>query len=89
MSIATEAEINAYGYQLLGQQKVGEAIAMFEKNVKDHPDSWNAYDSLGEAYGVKGDRKKALENYTKAMNMTTVDLQKTRIAGVIEQLKKQ
>jgi Tfp pilus assembly protein PilF len=89
LSIATEQEINAYGYQLLGQQKVDEAIAMFEKNVKDHPASWNAYDSLAEGYGVKGERKKALENYTKAMNMTTVDIQKTRIAGVIEQLKKQ
>jgi hypothetical protein len=89
LSIATEAEINTYGYQLLGQRKIDEAIAMFEKNVKDHPASWNAYDSLAEAYGIKGDKKKALENYTKAMNMTTVDLQKTRIAGVIEQLKKQ
>jgi Tfp pilus assembly protein PilF len=72
----------------MGQQKVDEAIAMFEKNVSEHPDSWNAHDSLAEAYGVKGDRKKALEHYTKAMNMTTVDLQKTRIAAVIEQLKK-
>jgi hypothetical protein len=89
LSIATEPEVNAYGYQLLGQRKVDEAIAMFEKNVKDHPQSWNAHDSLAEAYGVKGDRRKALEYYTKAMNLTTVDLQKTRIAGVIEQLKKQ
>jgi hypothetical protein len=88
LAIATEAEINAYGYQLLGQKKVDEAIAMFEKNVKDHPQSWNTYDSLGEAYQIKGDKKKALENYTKALNMTTVDIQKTRIAGVIEQLKK-
>jgi tetratricopeptide (TPR) repeat protein len=88
VSIATEAEINAYGYQLVGQQKVDDAIAMFEKNVKDHPASWNAYDSLAEAYGMKGDRKKALENYTKALNLTTVDIQKTRIAGTIEQLKK-
>lgn len=88
LSIATEVEINAYGYQLLGQHKVDEAIAMFEKNVKDHPDSWNAYDSLAEVYAVKGDRKKALENYTKALNMTTADIQKTRINGVIEQLKK-
>jgi len=88
LSIATEAEINAYGYQLAGQKKIDEAIAMFEKNVKDHPTSWNAYDSLAEAYNTKGDRKKALEYYTKAMNMTTVDLQKARIAGVIEQLKK-
>lgn len=88
LSIATEVEINAYGYQLLGQQKVDAAIAMFEKNVKDHPQSWNTYDSLAEAYGIKGDRRKALENYPRAMNMTTVDIQKTRIAGVIEQLKK-
>lgn len=88
LSIATETEINAYGYQLLGQRKVDDAIAMFAKNVKDHPNSWNAYDSLAEAYGVKGDRQKSLENYTKAMNLTTVDLQKTRISGIIEQLKK-
>lgn len=88
LSIATEAEINAYGYQLLGQQKVDEAIAMFAKNVADHPASWNTYDSLAEAYAVKGDKKKALENYTKAMSMTTADIQKTRIAGIIEGLKK-
>jgi hypothetical protein len=86
---ATEVEINAYGYQLLGQQKVDEAIAMFEKNVKDHPASWNVYDSLADAYVAKGDRKKALESYTKALNLTTVDLQKTRIAATIEQLKKE
>ena len=88
LTLATEVEINAYGYQLLGEKRVDEAIAMFEKNTKDHPKSWNTYDSLGEAYAVKGDKKKALENYTKALNMTTVDIQKTRIAGVIEQLKK-
>jgi Tfp pilus assembly protein PilF len=68
---------------------VDEALAMFEKNVKDHPASWNAHDSLAEAYGIKDERQKALEHYTKAMNLTAVDLQKTRIAAVIEQLKKQ
>ncbi|HVR43602.1 MAG TPA: DUF2911 domain-containing protein [Thermoanaerobaculia bacterium] len=88
LGIATEAEINARGYQLLAQGKVDEAIAMFEKNVRDHPESWNTYDSLAEAYGVKGDRKKSLEYYTKALNMTTADVQKQRIAGIIEQLKK-
>jgi hypothetical protein len=88
LSIATEPEINAYGYQLIGQKKLDEAIAMFEKNVRDHPQSWNAHDSLAEAYAAKGERGKALESYTKALSLTTVDLQKTRIAGVIEQLKK-
>ncbi len=88
LAVATEVEINANGYQLLGQQKVDEAIAMFQKNVKDHPGSWNAHDSLAEAYGVKGDKKKAIESYTKALSLVTIEEQKTRIKGTIEQLKK-
>ena len=87
-SIATEAELNARGYQLMGQQKMDEAIAMFERNVKAHPQSWNVYDSLAEAYAAKGDKKKAIENYTRALNLTTDPEQKTRISGTLEQLKK-
>ncbi|MGH9456954.1 MAG: DUF2911 domain-containing protein [Thermoanaerobaculia bacterium] len=87
-AVATEVEINAYGYQLLGQGKVDEAIAIFEKNVKDHPESWNTHDSLAEAYVVKGEKKKALAHYTKALEMTTADVQKKRIAGIIEGLQR-
>jgi hypothetical protein len=87
-AIATEAELNNFGYQLIGQQKIDEAIAIFERNVKAHPQSWNVYDSLAEAHGIKGDKKKAIEFYTRALNLTTDATQKTRISGVIEQLKK-
>jgi tetratricopeptide (TPR) repeat protein len=87
-AIATEAELNNYGYQLLGQQKVDDAIAIFERNVKAHPQSWNVYDSLAEAYGIKGDKKRAIEFYTRASGIATDATQKTRIAGAIEQLKK-
>lgn len=88
-AIATEAELNTYGYQLMGQQRIDDALAIFEKNVKAHPQSWNVYDSLAEAYGIKGDRKKAIENYSKALNLATDETQKKRISGTIEQLKKQ
>jgi tetratricopeptide (TPR) repeat protein len=88
MQIATEAEINLYGYQLLGQQQIDEAIEIFRKNVKDHPESWNVYDSLAEAYGVKGDSRKSIELYTKALDMTTDPSQKARITAAIEALKK-
>jgi tetratricopeptide (TPR) repeat protein len=87
MKIATEVEINAYGYQLLGQKKYDEAIAIFRKNVKDHPDSWNTYDSLAEALALKGDKKAALENYNKALSMTTDADQKKRIDGIVAKLK--
>jgi tetratricopeptide (TPR) repeat protein len=86
MSIATEADINNYGYQLLGAGKTDEAIEMFRKNVKDHPQSWNTYDSLAEAYGQKGDKKLAAENYRKAQNMTKDPEQKKRIAGILARI---
>jgi hypothetical protein len=87
-AIATEVEMNALGYQLLGQQKTDDAIAIFEKNVKAHPESWNVYDSLAEAYGIKGDKKKAIDNYSKAASLTADPTQKTRITTTLEQLKK-
>lgn len=83
---ATEVDVNAYGYQLLQQKKMDEAIAMFQKNVKDHPASWNVYDSLAEGYVTKGDKKLGIDNYTKALAMAPQD-QKKRISDAIARLK--
>jgi tetratricopeptide (TPR) repeat protein len=85
LQIATEAEMNTYGYQLMGQKKMDEALDMFRKNVKDHPASWNVYDSLAEAYANKGDKKLAAENYKKALSMAPED-QKKRIQAAIAKL---
>jgi tetratricopeptide (TPR) repeat protein len=87
VKIASEADINALGYQLLQQGKTDEAIAMFRKNAKDHPDSWNVYDSLGEALAAKGDKKAAIEDYSKALAMVGDDANKKRINGILEKLK--
>ncbi len=48
-------EINAQGYRFLQEDKVKEATAMFRVNVELFPDSWNVYDSLGEALLKAGD----------------------------------
>lgn len=88
LALATEAEVNQYGYQLLGQKKVDEAIRLFEKNVKDHPASWNVWDSLAEAQATAGDAKKAIGNYEKALALTEDEVQKTRIRGVLAKLRK-
>ena len=63
------------------------AIVVFQKNVKDHPRSWNVYDSLGEAYAAKGDKKKAREQYGKALSMTKDPAQQQRISGILAGLK--
>ncbi len=87
MSLATEAEVNQVGYTLIGQKKVDEAITLFQKNVKDHPASWNAYDSLAEAYALKGDKAQAVTNYKKAHELVKQEDQRTRIEGELAKLK--
>jgi Flp pilus assembly protein TadD len=64
--LANEAQLNNYGYQLLQAGKTAEALTVFQRNVKTHPNSWNVYDSLAEAYEKSGDKKNALKNYQKA-----------------------
>jgi hypothetical protein len=87
LASANEAQLNAYGYQLLNQKRNSEALAIFIRNTKDHPDSWNAWDSLGEAYAVTGDKAKAIANYQKALSLTTDPAQKKRIEGILAGLK--
>jgi tetratricopeptide (TPR) repeat protein len=87
MKLATEVDINLYGYQLLGEKKYDEAIAVFRKNIKDYPNSWNTYDSLGEALAAKGDTKASIENYNKALSMTTDPAQKKRIQDILARMK--
>jgi hypothetical protein len=87
LAIATEADMNTYGYLLMGQGKIDSAIVVFRKNVKDYPKSWNVYDSLGEAYAAKGEKKLAAESYSKALSMTRDPNQKKRIEGVLAGLR--
>ena len=87
LAIATEAEVNTYGYLLMGQGKVDSALVIFRKNVKDHPKSWNTYDSLAEAYAKKGEKKPAIENYSKALAMATGPAQKQRITAALASLR--
>lgn len=69
LAIATEPEVNALGYQYLGERRVDEAIALFRQNVRDYPRSWNVYDSLGEALAIKGNKREALAMYQKALDL--------------------
>ena len=88
MKLATEADINNLGYQRMAEKKTDEALALFRKNVKDHPNSWNVYDSLGEALSNTGDKKGAAENYTKALSLAKDPADQKRINAILANLKK-
>lgn len=64
-----EGEMNNLGYQLLGSGKIDDAIEVFKFNVEMFPQSANVYDSLGEAYMMKGDNANAILNYKKTLEL--------------------
>ena len=65
----TERDINELGYHLLHGDLLKEAIEIFRLNVAEYPNSWNAYDSLGEAYIKNGDKELAIQNYNKSLEL--------------------
>jgi len=69
LEVATEIELNNYGYQLIAQNQQDKAIEIFILNTKKHPDSPNVWDSLGEGYALKGDKQNAITNFKKALSM--------------------
>lgn len=69
MGIATEAELNIYGYQLLNEGRQDKAIEVLTLNTKRFPKSANSWDSLGEAYFIKGDHKNAVINFKKSLSL--------------------
>lgn len=76
---------NSYGYFLLGQGKVDKAIEKFKKQVSLAPEEANPYDSLGEAYRVKGMLAESLKEYRRAYNISPSD----RTLEIIEELKEE
>jgi CubicO group peptidase (beta-lactamase class C family) len=68
--LVTEAKMNQLGYNLLyGLHRAEDAIEVFKQNVADYPKSYNAYDSLGEAYMVGGDTEQAIRNYRRSVDL--------------------
>ncbi len=64
-----EAQMNSLGYVLLRKGRRREAIEAFKLNVDKFPHSFDTYDSLGEAYMVKGDKSLAIESYQKSIKL--------------------
>jgi tetratricopeptide (TPR) repeat protein len=60
---------NDYGYFLLGQNRVDEAIEKLKRQVELAPESANAHDSLGEALLKKGMLNESLAAYAKALEL--------------------
>jgi predicted Zn-dependent protease len=84
---ASENDVICYAYMLLWRNVTERAIELLEDNVGLHPDSWNAYDTLAEAYAQNGDVARALVNYTLAARLSPDHDQYARIMRRIAELQ--
>ncbi|MFH1195007.1 MAG: MBL fold metallo-hydrolase [bacterium] len=64
-----ETDFNNWGYALLAEQKASDAINVFQINTNEFPASANAFDSLGEAYMIAGNKELAIKNYEKSLEL--------------------
>lgn len=67
--LPTENNINELAYDCMGRHKMDVAYKLFKRNIDNHPQSANAYDSLGDYYAAKGDKQKAIEAYAKSLSL--------------------
>jgi CubicO group peptidase (beta-lactamase class C family) len=65
----SEERINSWGYLLLRSGKTEQAISLFVYNTDHHAQSWNAWDSLGEAYEKANTRYKAIASYRRSIEL--------------------
>jgi CubicO group peptidase (beta-lactamase class C family) len=63
---ASEVDLNDWAYRLLGK-KVKEATQIFKLTAALYPNSWNAFDSYGEALLKSGQKQEAIKMYQKSV----------------------
>lgn len=81
----SENAINTLGYIAMKNKNYEGAIAVFTLNCDLFPDSFNVYDSLGEAYMMAGLYREAIENYKKSVELNPGNYNAKKM---IEQLTK-
>jgi tetratricopeptide (TPR) repeat protein len=66
-ALSTEDVFNGFGYWILDLEHPREAIPIFAWVTERFPKSWNAFDSLGDAYRRAGDRARTIESYERSL----------------------
>ena len=65
----SEVNLVLFGYYLLERDRIQDAIKIFELYIDEFPESWNAYDSMGEAHMMNNDKEPAKKYYRKSLEL--------------------
>lgn len=62
-----EHAVNAWADELMANYHMPEAMAVLQLNVRNHPDSSGAYESLGRAHLTSGNKAAAADDFRRAL----------------------
>lgn len=71
--VVDEVYINQRGYHYISQENLDMALAFFLFNAQQFPNAFNAFDSLGEAYMLRGENDLAITNYRKSLQLNPLN----------------
>ena len=80
----SEQRLNTLGYELRWAKKLREAVAVFALNAELYPQSFNVYDSLGDAYAESGDKELAVRNYRRSLELNPKNANAARMLKKLE-----
>ncbi len=64
-----EQFINSLGFNFLGKKQFEKSYSFFDLNIRNYPESFNVYDSMGDFYKAKGETQKARDFYEIALKI--------------------
>ncbi|WP_034256393.1 alpha/beta hydrolase-fold protein [Adhaeribacter aquaticus] len=70
--LPSQGTVNLLGYISMGNKQYEKAYSFFKMNIDNYPASANVYDSMGDYYVEKGNKKQAIEAFTKALTLQEV-----------------
>ncbi|HLM56004.1 MAG TPA: serine hydrolase [Pyrinomonadaceae bacterium] len=83
-TVVFESRLNTLGYELLRQKKLRESVAVFSLNAELYPQSFNVYDSLGDAYRESGEKELAIKNYRRSLELNPANRNATEMLKKLE-----
>ena len=82
-------DLNRIAYVLSGKGQVESGLRLLEISVEIYPEEANLYDSIGEFYNSLGNKEKAIEFYTKALEINPKYPNAANAKELINKLKEQ
>jgi len=83
---ASAMEMHGYGRQLLNENKLTEALEVFQKNYTKNKGAWPTNMGLMRVYSAMGNYKKALEHAKAALPQAADDVNRRFIESAIKNL---